>query len=392
MNIVKSILIACFLTLSITLFGQSYLIGKQVIELIDASRNNRSIPVELYYPASTAGLNASPISGQFSSITIGHGFAMGIAPFEIFADQLTPQGYVIALVNTENGLFSVSHPNFGLDIRFVNNWLRNAPGNSLHPLQAILNGRTAIMGHSMGGGSGVLASANNTEIDLYIGLAPAETNPSAIEAAQNVTAPSIIFSGQNDGVTPPTEHHLPIYNSLSSSCKYFISVLGGGHCAFAASSFTCNFGENASNPQPSITANQQLSVLFDFLSPALSTYLDNDLIQLARFNDSLDNSTRIQAFTACENASVSTSNATVQDIRIFPNPGIDVVHIAFPLHMLNHNAEILLLDLSGKTVIKTTKSEGQSNVSLQTQKIKTGSYILKVRSQSTSWTKRLLVH
>ena len=42
------------------------------------------------------------------------------------------------------------------------------------------------MGHSMGGGAAFLASANNTAIETVIGLAPAETTPSAEAAAASV--------------------------------------------------------------------------------------------------------------------------------------------------------------------------------------------------------------
>ena len=77
----------------------------------------------------------------------------------------------------------------------------------------------------------MLAAANNANISGIVGLAPAETNPSAIGVCANISVPALIFSGSSDGVTPPAEHHLPIYQGIASSCKSFVSITGGAHCS-----------------------------------------------------------------------------------------------------------------------------------------------------------------
>ncbi|NDC29182.1 MAG: hypothetical protein EBZ94_07600, partial [Crocinitomicaceae bacterium] len=114
-----------------------------------------------------------------------------------------------------------------------------------------------------------LAAANNSNIETVIGLAPAETNPSAIAAAPNVSVPALIFSGSADGVTPPAEHHIPIYNGLTSSCKSFVSISGGAHCYYANTDFNCDFGESVSSPSISITRAAQQTAMFGLLDPWL---------------------------------------------------------------------------------------------------------------------------
>ena len=98
------------------------------------------------------------------------------------------------------------------------------------------------MGHSMGGGATILGASGFLGVDCIVGLAPAETNPSAVSAASGVTAPALI-SGEDDSVTPPNNHHIPIYNSLGSACKDFVSIENGSHCYFAEYNFNCAFGE-----------------------------------------------------------------------------------------------------------------------------------------------------
>jgi hypothetical protein len=125
------------------------------------------------------------------------------------------------------------------------------------------------MGHSMGGGASFLAADNNTNIHALIGLAPAETNPSAIAVAPNVQVPSIVFSGSSDGVTPPAQHHIPMYNGVTSTCKSFVSITGGAHCYFANTNFNCDFGESTSSTGISISRTEQQNATYSILDPWL---------------------------------------------------------------------------------------------------------------------------
>jgi len=62
-----------------------------------------------------------------------------------------------------------------------------------------------------------------------ITFAATETSPSAISAARNINIPSLVFSADEDCVTPPATNQLPVYDSLTSNCKsgaYFLEVTG----------------------------------------------------------------------------------------------------------------------------------------------------------------------
>jgi len=283
MRIILSLL--CLFTIAQVSLAQ-FAIGTRTITYNDPARTGgfgsgggpgRQIQCEVYYPSTTSGTNTAVADGQFPIIVFGHGFAMSWDAYQNIWQHLVPQGYIIIFPRTEGGLFPApSHNDFGLDLALVSERLLEENNNSSSSFYQKINGNSAIMGHSMGGGATILAAQNNSNIKTIIGLAPAETNPSAIAAAVNGTVPTLILSGSSDGVTPPAEHHIPIYEVLSSSCKSFVSITGGAHCYFANTNFNCDFGEGASSSNISITRNQQQAYMNSLVTPWLDFYLKGE--------------------------------------------------------------------------------------------------------------------
>ena len=186
--------------------------------------------------------------------------------------------------------------------------IQDEGNNASSPIFNGVDNNTALMGHSMGGGASFLAADSlcingNTQLKTIVGLAPAESTSngvSSINSALNVTVPSLIFSGSQDGVTPPNNHHEPIYNSISADCKTYISIDGGGHCYFANPNFNCDFGESTSSTGISITRAEQHAVTFDFLNLWLNYTLKDDCSDFSTFQDSLIASNRISHNQTCQ--------------------------------------------------------------------------------------------
>ena len=229
----------------------------------------RQIQTEIYYPATSAGTSTPVASGTYPVIVFGHGFAMTWDAYSNIWEHYAPRGYIMAFVRTESSLFpSPSHGDFGLDLKLVaQKMLELQTTNAL--FQNHIYPKVGIMGHSMGGGASFLAANNNTNIHALIGLAPAETNPSAISVAPNVQVPSIVFSGSSDGVTPPAQHHIPMYDGVTSTCKSFVNIIGGAHCYFANTNFNCDFGESTSSTGISISRAEQQNATYSILDPWL---------------------------------------------------------------------------------------------------------------------------
>ena len=277
-NTMKNILLIIhFLFLFLSGIQAQFPVGHTTITFNDPTRTGgfgtgggtgRQIQTEIYYPAVSIGNNVIAATGEFPLIVFGHGFVMSWDAYQNIWEHYSSLGYIVAFPRTE-GSFSPSHSDFGMDLRLVVQKVQDL--NTL--TSSILSGKThpnsAIIGHSMGGGATILAAENNSSIKTIVGLAPANTSPSAIVAAVNVTVPALVFSGSQDGVTPAAEHHTPIYQGLNSSCKTFVSILGGGHCYYANTNFNCDFGETTSSTGISITRAQQQERTYSVLDPWL---------------------------------------------------------------------------------------------------------------------------
>ncbi len=281
-----------------------YNIGHTTINFVDPDRGNRVIETEIYYPAATTGEDVPVTGGSHPVIVFGHGFVMIYSAYQNIWEHLVPQGYIMMFPRTE-GNISPNHSNFGQDLRFLVGAMQSEGGDNNSLFYQSVEAKNAIMRHSMGGGSSFLAAANNNLIETVIGLAPAETNPSSIDSAVNVTVPTLIMSGEQDGVTPPGDHHIPTYNMTSASCKTFINIKGGAHCYFANSNFNCDFGETTSSSGISISRQDQHDVLFDFVELWLGYYLKDDCAQMSSFQDSLQVSNRITHQTTCPNVAAT---------------------------------------------------------------------------------------
>jgi dienelactone hydrolase len=305
-----SILASTLLTFSISsiCLGQ-YDIGHTTLTFNDPGRTGgfgsgggagRQIQTEIYYPATVAGEDVALAPGSFPVIVFGHGFAMTWDAYANIWEALAPEGFILAFPRTEGNLFpSPSHGDFGLDLALIAE--RMQAENNL-PTSLFQNGvstKTALMGHSMGGGATVLAASSNANIHAVICLAPAETTPSAIAAAVNVSAPSLIFSADEDFVTPPVDHHIPIYNALGSSCKYFVNIMGGGHCYYANSNFNCDFGESSSGGNITISRSEQQAAMLRYALPWLRLYLYEDCDQNMVFESDIQSDLEVNYQATC---------------------------------------------------------------------------------------------
>ncbi len=289
----RLLLFLCFSLCGYFLFAQTLNIGHTTLTFNDPNRTGgfgsgggpgRQIQTEIYYPATTTGENVAVADGQWPVIVFGHGFAMNWDAYSNIWSALVPYGYIMAFPRTESGLFpSPSHGDFGQDIALIAQKMTDAGQNSNSIFDTKISDYACAMGHSMGGGAAVLAAAQSSIFDAYLGLAPAETNPSAIAAAVNLQIPSLILSGSNDGVTPPSQHHLPIFNAIPHECKSFANLIGGGHCYFANSNFNCDFGESTSSTGISLSRSEQQSLMYQQMIPWLSYFLGQSCEGYASF-------------------------------------------------------------------------------------------------------------
>ena len=330
----NSVLYICiiFLSFGLTSTAQTYQIGHTTLTFVDASRNNRSIATEIYYPANSAGDNV-PITTlntiQFPSLVFGHGFVMTWDAYQNFWEALVPNGYIIAFPKTE-GSFSPSHLEYGKDLAFVINQMNLQGTLSTSIFYNRVSSMNSVMGHSMGGGASFIAVPLNSNIKTIVNFAAAETNPSAISAATSFTIPALLFSGANDCVTPPANNQLSMYSGLASLCKTYISIIGGSHCQMANSNTFCSLGESTCTPAPTITRSVQHAKIMSYLLPWLNYQLKGNCLQGNVFDTQIVSDTSImyqKNCIQCTSLEIDEVNNASNELTLFPNPTTDYITI-----------------------------------------------------------------
>lgn len=321
--------------------------GRATLSLVDPTRGNREIPLELYYPADQSGTDVPVADGAYPVIAFGHGFAMQPTDYGTLGDALSSAGYVVAFVGTETG-FAPSHNDFGLDLLFTVATLPTLAAEPGNLLSGHVLPRRAIAGHSMGGGATWLAAAaaaplSAFALDCIVGLAPAETNPSAIAAAAYVAVPSLILSGDADAVTPPSEHHLPIHDATAAECRTFVSLLEGGHCGYADAGSLCDLGELFFS---GLDRETHLALTTALLTAWFDFHLKDDPTAWTALEEFDSGTPHTLTTIDCASAVVSPFAATVAPP--FPNPFSRTLTPA-PCGS-GAPSEVVLLDLAARAV------------------------------------------
>jgi len=391
----STLLILGICSSSLSVFAQTYAVGHTSITFKDPNRSNRSIPCEIYYPATSAGDN-SPISSdrKFPCIAFGHGFVMTWDAYKNVWNTLVPQGFVVAFPKTE-GTASPSHSQFGSDLAFVLSAMKSEGSNSSSLFYNQVDSMNCVMGHSMGGGAAFLAASKSNQVKFIATLAAAETNPSAIKAAASLTIPSLVLAAGNDCVTPPKDHQIPLYDSLKSNCKTFVSITGGSHCQMAEDNFLCNFGEATCSPKPSITRGEQHQIQFQFLIPWLRYHLLQDAAAANIFDSLVGKSKAVETRKNCQLQPMNNSNERIliqyKGISIYPNPASNKIHITFK--NIEQSAEIQLLSFNGK-LLYDWKVDNNSNADITLNipsEIARGIYLFRVKINNETTNHRILI-
>ena len=372
-----------FFAFYFVLLGQNFSVGNTSITFFDSLRN-RNINTEIYYPSDYTGQNEPVSNGAFPVIIFGHGYLIEWSAYENFWNALVPEGYILCFPTTEMG-FTPNHQFFADDFKFIASQMQIENQNNSSIFFNTISANTALMGHSMGGGAGFLAAENNPYINTLINFAAAETNPSAITATQNISIPTLIFSGDDDCVAPPVNHQDIMYNALNSNCKTQIKIINGGHCYFANENLLCSFGESSCNSNLSILRNEQQEITNNFLKPWLDFSLKENQSSFVVFNDSLQASSRITYSQFC-NGTAIMKQKSVNELKIYPNPVFSSFQLQIPKNHLH--GEIIIINIIGHQIFKKTITKKLTNIDLSN--FYKGSYFIFYQKENKSWINKII--
>jgi dienelactone hydrolase len=374
-------ILATILMLTTSIVFSQTPVGHTTITFSDATRTGgfgsgggtgRQIQTEIYYPAASAGENVPVVGTNLPVIAFGHGFVMTWDVYTPVWESLVNEGYIVAFPRTEGG-FSPVHADFGKDLVQVITNIQVLHTTSGSLFFGKVGSTSAIMGHSMGGGSSFLAGVNNLNITTMVTFAAANTNPSSITAAQQITIPNLVIAGENDCVAPPVDHQNKMYDSLQSQYKTEVTILGGGHCYFANNNFNCSFGEGTCSPNPTITRGEQQDATMDMTNLWLRKFLKNDCNAADDFQDSLVGSNRISFrqnnSIACSSVGIN-SNMNPNNFVLYPNPAKTKIHI----QNVKETTSYIVTNVIGEIVLH--KNDFASNESVDVSALNQGVYFI----------------
>lgn len=342
--------------------------------LTDTSRAGRIIGLDIRVP--------SEASEALPWVVFGHGFVMPNTDYDDLAAALAAEGFVVVLVDTETS-FAPSHEDFGLDLAYV----VERAATDLNELDGVLGNRVALMGHSMGGGAAWLAAAQlGSEVDALIGLAPAETSPSAIASGSEIVAPTMVISGNGDLVTLPSDHHEPLYAATSNAdCRAWVNLIGGGHCGFADAGTLCDFGEITFAGMP---RQEQQAHSFMCVQLWLEAYLQDAEVALASIDAYAESQAEVEVGLACETEGMNllSGSSGLAHVAVGPNPATNVLSI----RPLPDACKLHASDMWGREWPVVWSGEETLDVSMWPR----GAVVLRVQSPSGQTVSRsvVLVH
>lgn len=366
------LLLLCLMIASDHSIAQTFEVGHTSINFYDSERD-REVPTEIYYPTETEGEDVPVANGEHPVVIFGHGFLMSWDAYDNFWTALVPQGYILCFPTTEMSLLP-NHEAFALDFSFIKEQMQIENGETSSLFLNAVAPETVFMGHSMGGGASCLAAANEADLTGLVNFAAAETNPSAISASQMITAPTLMYSGGDDCVTPPEDHQDPIYENLGTECKTIIEIIDGGHCYFANESFTCNLGEATCNFNLNITAEVQQAIAFTYLNLWLEYAVQGDEASFDTFNTALSEDNDILFMQSCGSNHIPVESEGL-DLVVFPNPTESILQVNTTGTLTNTSKRYVIMNSQGQVVQEGSLTSNQLTLNLS--HLPDGAYCIK---------------
>jgi pimeloyl-ACP methyl ester carboxylesterase len=197
------------------------------LSLVDPSRKNRKVSAKVCSPPHRQGsLQKWPL------YIFGHGFDCKPEDYAYFCSV------AVTVMVYERNLTFIDFNTKGLaaDADFLSRELpQRASKDPTFPLYGMLNDMVLLGGHSMGGGTSVLAAAQNSAARGMALFAPGlYTFPSATPYLKDVEIPTLIVSGSDDcGPNQLPKQAQPAFDGLASQKKVLVVLKGANHCQWA---------------------------------------------------------------------------------------------------------------------------------------------------------------
>jgi dienelactone hydrolase len=212
-------------------------VGVTTVTLTDASRDGRTLPVELWYPARTAGRDAAPLRKRRPLVLVVHGLCGSRLYYDYLVTHLASRGFLVAAPDltgvTAADCVSVGLEQLPLDVAFVARTLHDPDGPAGRWARRVRGATTALVGNSLGGFAVFEAVKLDAGFTAVVGLAPA-VGPAAAPALDALTPPRawMLLGATGDDTVRFAALTQPLYEALDAPA-FLVRFTGGGHTGFS---------------------------------------------------------------------------------------------------------------------------------------------------------------
>jgi predicted dienelactone hydrolase len=215
-----------------TVAAQEFPVGWREVAVRRA--DNSLFDAWIYYPALADGPDTAldPQEAPYPGITFGHGFLSPPLLYGPTMRALAANGYIVVAPQSRLELLPDWYA-YAEDMSCCLDFLEQENTRAGSFLQAAVNcAAFGMSGHSMGGGSCILAAAADTRVRAIVPLAPAKFGPPSVDTIRTLRVPVCILAGSEDTLTPLWNNAGPLFGAAPPPALLVV-ILGGSHCQFA---------------------------------------------------------------------------------------------------------------------------------------------------------------
>jgi alpha-beta hydrolase superfamily lysophospholipase len=216
-------------------------VGVATIQSFDTARN-RILTSELWYPAKTAGRDATIRKGTFPLVMMAHGFCGSRLNYQYLTTHLASHGFIVAApdfaglthADCEPGPPTGTPDDQPYDLSFVCRDLHNLNGRQVDWAKHVRGSPTGLVGHSLGGAAVIGAARIDEFFTNVVMLAPAATASTADGLDELTPRAWMVMGGTADALVSFTEWTQPFWDAAPTP-KFLVKIEGGTHGGFSDS-------------------------------------------------------------------------------------------------------------------------------------------------------------
>ena len=216
-------------------------VGVTTADVVDASRANRTLPTEIWYPAGSTGRDIAPLKRRWPLVLIAHGLCGSRLYYDYLATHLASHGFVVAAPDftgvtraaCDAGKVTATIDDLPLDLQAVAHALHDRTGSLGIWARRVRGTTTALIGNSLGGIAVVAAARMDKSFRVIVGLAPAVNADSAAGLADLAPRRAwMIMGATGDETVSFTAWTQPFFDALPSPA-FLVRFTGGSHTGFS---------------------------------------------------------------------------------------------------------------------------------------------------------------